>query len=525
MGLAGSVRPPALSGLTYVRPIGAGGYADVFLYTEEFPAREVAVKVLREAADAAAMEQFRAEVNVMAQLAAHPAIVSVYRADTAEDGRACLVMQYCPPPHPGDRFRSEQMPLAEVLEIAIKVSSAVETAHRAGILHRDIKPHNILSGAFGPMLTDFGIASATGDVAGLGLSVPWSPPEAFDETAAPDVRSDVYSLAATVYSLLAGRSPFEVPGAANDMPTLMDRIERQEPSHILRSDLPASLQSMLLGAMSRSVEGRPESAMAFAHQIQGVQEELSLSVTQLEVMDASPSSEARPVTDSRTEVRPISIIIPEEIAERGTLIRPRSIPQSTDRTDVHPVRSRSATPDTRRVSRDAHPPQLVAGPPSASDHVPPHVGCPEEAPRPEVVEAHPKRSRVAVLLPGVTVLGIAVLAWFALHSPADPTAEEPPQRGSEVSDAILGGIAPPTDLRARRVSKGVQLSWRSNESRDGDTYLVATGESLGSLDRPAKTAVAETTVDVRQGRQVCISVMVVRSGAASAPLEDCVVAP
>ncbi|MFH6779954.1 serine/threonine-protein kinase, partial [Clavibacter michiganensis] len=208
--------PPVLPGFTYVTVLGYGGFADVFLYEQDMPRRQVAVKVmLAEIVTERLRAMFRAEADLMAQLSAHPSVLTVHQASVAADGRPYLVMELCSSSL-SDRYRREPLGVAEVLRVGIRIASAVETAHRAGVLHRDIKPANILTTAFGhPVLSDFGIASTLEDAAAtdaVGLSIPWSAPEVLAAESPGTVRSEVWSLAATVYSLLAGRSPFEVPG-------------------------------------------------------------------------------------------------------------------------------------------------------------------------------------------------------------------------------------------------------------------------------------------------------------------------
>jgi serine/threonine protein kinase len=214
-----SLPPPEIPGLTYQGKLGAGGYADVYLYAQHMPARKVAVKVMREAGlTGSAVARFTAEANAMAQLE-HPHIVPVYAAGVTPDGRPYLVMMYYPRASLSERVRgSGPLPVPEVLRIGIQIGSAVETAHRAGLLHRDIKPANVLTSQYDtPGLTDFGIAAQIAEVddEDTGVSVPWSPPEVLYATAPATARSDVYSLAATLWHLLVGRSPFEVPGGEN----------------------------------------------------------------------------------------------------------------------------------------------------------------------------------------------------------------------------------------------------------------------------------------------------------------------
>lgn len=284
--------PPRIPGFEYVRLLGMGGFADVFEYRQELPRRSVAVKVLLSGSlEQEAREAFFAEANAMAQLSHHPSIVTVYHADIAPDGRPYLVMEYCSRPGFGTRYRMERFTVAEVLRTGIRVASAVEAAHHLGILHRDIKPANILATDFGwPALTDFGIAATLGSsMAATGMSIPWSAPELLSEHPTGDARGDVYSLGATVYSLLAGRSPFEIPGKPNSPADLLSRIERSPLPPIEREDVPAGLAAVLARAMSKDPERRFLSALAFAHALQTVERSMQLPVTSIDLsQDALP---------------------------------------------------------------------------------------------------------------------------------------------------------------------------------------------------------------------------------------------
>ena len=218
-------QPPVLPGFSYVHVLGSGGFADVFLYEQNMPRRQVAVKVmLNEVVNEQVRQMFQAEANLMAQLSAHPAILTVYQASVSADGRPYLVMELCSASL-SERYRRESIPVPEVLRIAVKIGSAIETAHRAGVLHRDIKPSNILLTAYGhPVLSDFGIAStltASREDDSVGLSIPWSAPEVLLDEVPGSIASEVWAFAATVYSLLAGRSPVERPGGANTSSDLL----------------------------------------------------------------------------------------------------------------------------------------------------------------------------------------------------------------------------------------------------------------------------------------------------------------
>ncbi len=297
---------PQLPGLVYVQPLGSGGYADVYLYEQQSPRMPVAVKVLRsEGLTDALRRQFAEEADTMAALGDHPYIVQIFRGGTSADGRPYLVMKYYPPPNLARRARLSPLTVDEVLRTGIQLASAVETAHQAGIVHRDIKPANVLVSSYGaPGLTDFGIAGrggvdaasaldwATGDTeesAEVGVSVPWAPPEVLyvqnEGTPAVAERGDVYSLAATLWQLLVGRSPFEIPGGDNSAYALMPRIRTQPVPPTGRADVPPTLERILAQSMAKDPALRPGSALELARLLQGVEQELHLARTPIVVLD------------------------------------------------------------------------------------------------------------------------------------------------------------------------------------------------------------------------------------------------
>ncbi len=280
--------PPVLPGLSYIRPLGSGGFADVFLYEQDMPRREVAVKVLPgDVRDAELRRMFNAEADVLARLSAHPSIVTVYQAGISADGRPYIVMEYCPGSL-SPRFRVERIPVDEVLAVGVKMASALESAHRAGLVHRDVKPSNILITSFGaPVLADFGISSSLRRGAGSGvmaMSVPWSAPEVVAEQTTGTVTSEVWGLGATVYSLLAGRSPFErAERGQNTRDHLRRRILRASYPRMSRPDVPDEVQQVLAHAMSREPRDRYPSALAFAEALREVQARRGFAVTPVEV--------------------------------------------------------------------------------------------------------------------------------------------------------------------------------------------------------------------------------------------------
>lgn len=283
--------PPVLSGFQYVRPLGTGGFADVFLFEQHMPRRPVAVKVLlADIVDEALLRMFTAEADAMARLSAHPSIVTIYEASISADGRPYLVMEYCPSSFT-TRYRQEKIDLEEVLALGVAMGSAVETAHRAGLLHRDIKPSNILVTRYGlPVLSDFGIATAVGPGAHgddvIAMSVPWSAPEVVSELSTGTVSSEVWSLGATLYTLIAGVSPFEKPGRGmNQRELLKKRIMKGTFTPMKRADVPQELEQILRRSMAKRPDERYESVLELVHDLQQVQRQLGFAVTPTSVAE------------------------------------------------------------------------------------------------------------------------------------------------------------------------------------------------------------------------------------------------
>jgi serine/threonine protein kinase len=334
-----TIDPPSLDGYAHVELIGSGGFADVFLYEQEFPRRRVAIKFL--VGDSVGSEQrrrFTGEANAMASVSNHPFIVSILRADVSPEGYPYMVMEYYPRPNFSTRARTERFQVADVLRVGVQIASAVETAHRIGILHRDIKPANILTSEYGrPGLTDFGIAAATDHRAdeAEGMSIPWSPPEVVVGDGAGDERSDVYSLAATLHTLLAGRSPFEVAGGQNRAIDLIGRIQQLPVPAVDRPDVPGSLQRLLAQAMAKDPSHRPASAAALARELQAIEVEQRFSMTEFEVSDAVPSGD--PGTPIDADAGATRVRQPTVIEAQGTGSTTNLRPQHTfSRTFVRP---------------------------------------------------------------------------------------------------------------------------------------------------------------------------------------------
>jgi serine/threonine protein kinase len=283
--------PPVLAGYSYVRPLGAGGFADVFLYEQDLPRRVTAVKVLLvDVVDPEARRAFTVEADAMARVSAHPSIVTIHQASISSDGRPYLVMEYCPESL-GARVKRGPMPAGDVLDIGVRMAGALETAHRSGLLHRDIKPSNLLVNSLGaPVLADFGIAGAIGDGGGgetFAMSIPWSAPEVLGERTTGSVATEVWSLGATLYTLLAGHSPFELADRGrNSVDQLSRRVLGAKYTPLAPRGVPPRIDTVLATAMQRDPARRYATMSEFGEQLRWAQYELGVAPTSLEV--ASP---------------------------------------------------------------------------------------------------------------------------------------------------------------------------------------------------------------------------------------------
>lgn len=299
--------PPTLAGYSYVRPLGSGGFADVFLYEQDMPRRVAAVKVLlADAVNPEVLRTFNVEADISARLSAHPSIVTIYQASISADGRPYFAMEYCPDTMSA-RYKKARLPLAEVLDIGVRMAGALETVHRAGLLHRDIKPSNVLVNSLGaPVLADFGIAAAVldeGDGETIAMSVPWSSPEVLQERVSGSVPSEIWSLGATLYTLLAGRSPFERPDrGSNSRDQLTERIIKARYTAVPVEGLPPIIDEIFAVAMHRDPAKRPASMAEFAERLRWAQYELGISPTAFEAASAEWAA-AAPVSFSDSTVR------------------------------------------------------------------------------------------------------------------------------------------------------------------------------------------------------------------------------
>lgn len=525
--------PPRIPGFTYVSLLGSGGFSDVYLYEQDRPRRKVAVKVLLSGLKTeGARRRFESEANLMAQLSSHPFIVTIFEAEVTEDGHSYLAMEYCSRPSLDVRYRRQRFSVDEVLAVGIQVASAVETAHRAGIAHRDIKPANILVTDYNrPALTDFGISGTLGGDADedAGMSIPWSPPEQFQGGKVDGVMVDVWALGATLYTLLAGRSPFVLPGADNSQRELISRITGTPVPRLGRADVPESLEQVLATAMAKSASSRYSSAHAFALALQRIQAELNLSVTPFEVLEERHQEDVH--TDDgfeETRVRNIAAIDPDRTGSAPTfpartwpLDRGRSAPSSA------PSPGAQAAPGPRPGGPAAPSavPSAPAGAPAAGDDwaqatvlrssQPKAPDGPASDPLPA---DHGKRN-LWLAISGGTLLALAVTVGIVVASSApQPQVLASEQVSKPPADALDDGSVPDVAKLAGTPGAAgkVRFTWTNPQPKPGDTYKwrIKTVKGGGGY---LSTSAARVDVAANPAEPTCVQVIIVRSDGSASP--------
>ena len=266
----GASAPPTIEGYTDLQRIGDGGFSVVYRAHELALHRQVAVKVLAAGMhDQADRTMFERECRALGQLD-HPDIVRVYRSAFTADDRPCIVMELYETTF--RKLLDEHGPLAApvLLDVGVRIAVALHVAHSRGVLHRDVKPHNIFRSRYGdPALGDFGISTVIGErthSAPAALSVAYAAPELLDDGPVGPA-ADIYGLAATLHHLATGSPPF----AAKDLRQTVAKVLNDDPPPIERGDLPTGFGRVIRAGLAKSPEQRPPTALAFAEMLGEVQ--------------------------------------------------------------------------------------------------------------------------------------------------------------------------------------------------------------------------------------------------------------
>lgn len=476
--------PPHLPGYTYIRRLGEGSTSQVYLYRQHAPQRDVAIKVSNAPSDDAMAAAFRAEADRMARLSWHPYILSVYDAGTTDDGLEYIVLEYAPGGTCASLMARHPLDIEQMLDLGIKLASALCVAHRAGVVHRDIKPSNVLiTASQQPALTDFGVSdSLYRSHAPTGYSPIWAAPEVVTDMAGGTVASDIYSLGALLFAMLAGCSPAEHlyrnrshAGAAGVASAGSDNAHSagsQDPRSDIRLfplpgvDVPAQVQDVLLTALRTDPDDRHHSALTFARALQHAQMALFGHMTPVSVPDTSP--------------------YPSDSAQDDP---PRLRPEAPRQISQHRP---SASEPKNRIG---------------------HIG-------------HiPRSGIIGVVVTAIVVIVAAVLSVAMLIHADSVSLAEPVTLGvdAERSDSAASTLDPvvrPQPVPAPDRAHGsfgdgiVVFTWRNPDPVDGDTYLWRIVEPHAAMPEHSGV-VNQTTLTLpltdAQVTSMCISVGIMRA--------------
>ncbi len=288
--------------------LGKGGMAEVFLATQESLSRKVAIKVLRSAEDETFSQRFIKEAHIVASLN-HPSIITIYDIDRLADGRYYLAMEFLPggdlARHKGELFAPER-----ALQIVRQVASGLAVVHDKGLVHRDVKPANVLFRGDGTaVLTDFGVAKdldIDSELTQFGVAV-GSPAYSSPEQAQCqplDARSDIYSLGVILLEMLTGNNPFR---GGNYTQTVVNHVQMEPP-------LPDSLGAFR-GVLARMLAKKPDERFADCRALLAALDEVELSdleETQIRPALALPEPAApvvAPVPRQRRSAMPLLVVL------------------------------------------------------------------------------------------------------------------------------------------------------------------------------------------------------------------------
>ena len=332
------------------RELGAGGMATVYLAHDLRHERSVAIKVLHpDLAAALGAERFLSEIKTTAKLQ-HPHILALI-----ESGDADGLLYYVMPFVEGETLRlrlarEHQLPIDVAVRLAREIASALDYAHRHGVIHRDIKPENVLLHDGSALVADFGIAlavSAAGGArmtqTGLSLGTPqyMSPEQAMGERTI-DARADIYALGAVTYEMLAGEAPFTGP----TVQAIVARVITEQPRSlsVQRRSVPSNVEAAVMRALEKLPADRFGAAKEFGDAL--------ADAAQISATRPMPTSTPAPVAARPWYARPASLVAAASIA--AVAAAAGWLAHRPARVALHPIRFTIALPTSSRPPEFPH---------------------------------------------------------------------------------------------------------------------------------------------------------------------------
>ncbi|MBI2709277.1 MAG: serine/threonine protein kinase [Actinobacteria bacterium] len=380
--------PARVRGYEIVAEVGRGGFSVVYLAHQPHLHRTVALKVLTQvdSGDTEALRRFEGECRAIGSLSWHPNVVTVYDAGTTDDGLPYLAMEHLPAGSLQAKLADHgPAPWPEVVKVGIQIADALAAAHQAGVLHRDVKPANVLTSRFGDYeLADFGIArftdvsrTASGIITG---TVSYTAPEVLQGQPASQA-SDLYSLGALLHALVTGRAPFTTVDEESVMAVLY-RATSEPPESLDGRGLPADLTGLIVELMAKEPAQRPDSAIDAGRRLQAVAADAGLAVHPLRSAPAGEEQTRRAA-------------VPADPGPRGST----APPAFADAAPSGRLPAEPPVPPPSPATSETGPDQA----PDAPASVGPHPGVPVEAVHADLADPAQVPGVAAGARPGSTV--------------------------------------------------------------------------------------------------------------------------
>ena len=514
--LAGSPRmtAPDIPGYEDLELIGKGGFSRVYRAEQSKLKRNVAIKVLNFGLnDETDRVGFERETELMGRVSAHPDIVTVHDTEFTSQGQPCIVMEL----YPGGSLAEMiveigRLSAKEALEVGVAIASALDASHRSGVLHCDLKPQNILISEFGQVaLGDFGISTfaeertRTGSENGAGFTLPYAAPEIV-EGESPSAATDIYSLAATLYTGLAGHRPFQPPTEQKPPPAEQARrILLEDVPSLVSYGVPPELDELLRRAMSKEPGDRPRSAADFGLALHRIGQQLGLGTSAprtaeggalrtVDTADAAPQ-----VADVAEVTGPFRRLDPDPATA------PEPIPQ----------------PEPKQRASDA----FVAAPASQdllADNTVHRVDAqlePEPEPVVEDDDSVSTRRRVlAIALSVVGLIAVAAVVFFITRggeTVAEPEPDEPPVN-APITDPAVAPATPRNVELERLGATGLRITWAPGDEDDTEDVVYEVRRRDVEDFAAVRTSDTELVLNGIAGNEApCVTIMAVRSNRTS----------
>ncbi|QIM21634.1 serine/threonine protein kinase [Phycicoccus sp. HDW14] len=545
--------PELLPGYDEAVEVARGADSVVFRARQRALGRDVAVKVLQ-VDDPATAARFARELELTVRLGRlHPHIVTVLDTGATADGRPAIVMEYLERGSLQDTLRaSGPLPAADVVRVGKVIADALAFAHGQGVLHRDVKPQNILVLPTSWVLADFGIARLADSGATASVeqfSYRHAAPQVLDGLP-PTAADDVWSMGSTLFTLLDGRPPFASDDPADDTAlAYLRRVRTEAPRALTRVDLPPGLADVIARCLTKDPALRIGTAEELLHElsrVEGASSSWAPTATGVEPGSAAPVVDvAEPVTNDRSVAAPVpeasappahpapttSPAPTEPVATVDEPLTPSLPPGPPPDTAPAPLPAVSALAHTSAEPRDAEPTGTAPAPPAED---PASVVAPAPAPGRPGLLGTPGR-RVALGLVAGAAIGVTLV--LVLDRPNTPVAQ--PSRTpiantvptTSLDPSISATPVPPVQepglrpviVDARAGGTSVELEW-TDPSKGKVTFFVT------QVGLPEPKVVAQfppgTTKGVVEGvdpsaSQVCYVVGAFDGSAAATSAQRC----